>query len=151
MHNLLCLTINTRLGQEESNGQIFYWTLLKSIKGEIIVNTYWELAYTIKQTRRTLLSIQVRRGEKLQLYFDRPRAAENRLMYLVSATLGSYDSTDYSHFIEKKKQIKKKANKKEKENVYNMKLKMCKSLWFKGKGRNHISISLETSSALDNF
>ena len=94
--------MNTRLGQEESNGQIFYWTLLKAIKGKILVNTYWELAYTIKQTRRTLFSIQVKRGEKLQLYFDGPGAAENRLMYLVSATLGSYNSTNYLHFLQKK-------------------------------------------------
>ena len=27
----------------------------------------------------------------------------------------------------------------------------CKSLWFKGKGGNHVSISLETSCALDEF
>ena len=45
------LTENTRLDQEESNGQMF-WTLLKAIKGKIIVNAYWELAYAIKQTRR---------------------------------------------------------------------------------------------------
>ena len=50
-YKLLCLTKNTRLDQEESNGQIF-WTLLKSVKGKIIVNTDWELAYAIKQTRR---------------------------------------------------------------------------------------------------
>ena len=36
--------------QEESNSQIF-WTLLKAIKGKITVNTYWESAYAIKQTR----------------------------------------------------------------------------------------------------
>ena len=41
--------------------------------------------------------------------------------------------------------------KKKKENVHDLKLKMCKSLWFKGKGRIHMSISLETSSALDKF
>ena len=28
---------------------------------------------------------------------------------------------------------------------------MCKSLWFKGKGGNHMSIFLETSRALDKF
>ena len=47
----IVLDLNTRLDQEESNGQIF-WTLLKAIKGKIIVNTYWELEYAIKQTRR---------------------------------------------------------------------------------------------------
>ena len=41
--------------------------------------------------------------------------------------------------------------KKKKENMHDMKLKMCKSLWFKGKGRNHMSISCEPSSALDVF
>ena len=51
LYNLLYLTKNTRHDQEESNGQIF-WTLLKTIKGKIIVNSYWELAYAIKQTRR---------------------------------------------------------------------------------------------------
>ena len=30
----------------------FFWTLLKAVKGKIIVNSYWELAYPIKQTRR---------------------------------------------------------------------------------------------------
>ena len=38
-------------------------------------------------------------------------------MYLVSATLGSYNSPDYLHFVEKKKikQNNKKRNEKEKE------------------------------------
>ena len=45
----------------------------------------------------------------------------------------------------------KNETKIKKENVHAMKLKMCKSLWLKGKGRNHMSISLETSSALDKF
>ena len=43
--------MNTKLDQAESNGQIF-WTLLKAIKQNIILNAYWELAYAIKQTRR---------------------------------------------------------------------------------------------------
>ena len=47
----MCLIKNTRLDQEESNGQTF-WTLLKAIKGKVIVNIYWELAYAIKQTTR---------------------------------------------------------------------------------------------------
>ena len=57
---------------------------------------------------------------KLRLYFDGPRAAENGLMYLASATLGSYNSTDYLHFVAKKKKNKyenikmKKKKKKEK-------------------------------------
>ena len=43
---------------------------------------------------------------------------------------------------------KKKGN-----NMHDLKSreKMCMSLWFKGKGRIHMSISLETSSALDKF
>ena len=40
LYNLLCLTENTRFDQEESNGPIFL-TLLKAIKGKIIVNAYW--------------------------------------------------------------------------------------------------------------
>ena len=74
-------------------------------------------------------------------------------MHLVSTTLGSYNSTDYLHFAAKKKQnkIKKNEMKKKKENVHDLKLKLWKSLWFKGKGRIHMSISLETSSALDKF
>ena len=69
-------------------------------------------------------------------------------MYLVSATLGSYSSTDYLHFVanERKKNITLNEMKKKKK-----KKKMCKSLWFKGKGRNHVSISFEPSSALDIF
>ena len=39
--------------------------------------------------------------------------------------------------------------KKKKENVHDLELKMCISLWFKGKGRIHMSIYLEASSALD--
>ena len=35
---------------------------------------------------------------KTTLYFDGPRATENRVMYLVSATLGSYNSTDSKAF-----------------------------------------------------
>ena len=73
-------------------------------------------------------------------------------MYLVSATLGSYNSTDYLHFCCKEKnynKITKNEMRKKKENVHDLKLKMCKSLWFKGKERIHMSISLETSSALD--
>ena len=46
----MCLTKNTRLDQGKSNGQIFL-TLLKAIKGNIILNIYWKLAYIIKQTR----------------------------------------------------------------------------------------------------
>ena len=41
--------------------------------------------------------------------------------------------------------------KKKKENVHNLKFKMCKSLWFKGKGRTHMSITLEMYCALDKF
>ena len=44
-----------------------------------------------------------KRDKKLQLYFNGPRAAENRLMYLVSATLGSYSSTDCLHFVANEK------------------------------------------------
>ena len=58
-----------------------------------------------------------KRGENLQLYFDGPIAAENGLMYLVSATLGSYNSTYYLHFVAKKKNEMKKK----KENVYDLK------------------------------
>ena len=70
-------------------------------------------------------------------------------MYLVSATLASYNSTDYLHFVAKKKiknKITKNEMRKKKENVYELKLKTCESLWFKGKGKINISISLETSS-----
>ena len=70
-------------------------------------------------------------------------------MYLVSATLGSYSSTDYLHFVaneRKKKYITLNEMKKKKKKKI-----MCKSLWFKGKGRNHVSISFEPSSALDIF
>ena len=49
----------------------------------------------------------IKGGKKLQLYFNGPRAAENELMYLVSATLGSYNSTDYLHFVAKRKGKKK--------------------------------------------
>ena len=73
-------------------------------------------------------------------------------MYLISATLGSCNSTDYLHFVAKEKKLKITKNEmKKKENVHDMKLKMCKSLWFKTKVRNHMSISLEPSSALDIF
>ena len=95
-------------------------------------------------------SIQVKEV-KLQLYFNGPRAAENRLMYLVSATRGSYNSTDYLNFVAKEKQTTKNEMKKKKENVHDMKLNMYKSLWFKCKERNHMSISFEPSSALDIF
>ena len=40
--------------------------------------------------------------ETLQLYFNGPRSTENRLMYLVSATLFFYGSTDLLHFCRKK-------------------------------------------------
>ena len=68
MYNLLCLTENIRLDQEESNGQIF-WTLLKAIKGKIIVNTYWELAYAIKQTKRDGMANTVGHITFLQLFY----------------------------------------------------------------------------------
>ena len=29
----------------------YFWTLLKAIKGKIIENTHWKLAYAVKQTR----------------------------------------------------------------------------------------------------
>ena len=74
-------------------------------------------------------------------------------MYLVSATLGSYSSTDCLHFVaNEKNNITMNEMKKKKESVHDIKRKkMCKSLWFKGKGRNHVSISFEPSSALDIF
>ena len=75
-------------------------------------------------------------------------------MYLVSGILGSNNSTDYLHFVAKEKKthkITRNEMKKKKESVHDMKLKMWKSLWFKGKGRNHMSISFEPSSALDIF
>ena len=64
-------------------------------------------------------------------------------MYLVFATLGLLQFNRLSTFCCKKK----------KEKVHDLKLKekICKSLWFEGKGRIHITISLETSSALDKF
>ena len=50
------------------NGQIF-WTLLKAIKGKIIVNTCWELAYAIKQTRRDRMAKTVDHITFLQLFY----------------------------------------------------------------------------------
>ena len=41
--------------------------------------------------------------------------------------------------------------KEKKENVHDLKLKMCKSLLFKGEGRVHMSISLERPVFLINF
>ena len=63
---------------------------------------------------RSFFSIQVKRGESYNFILtDLDVAAE---MYLVSATLGFYNSTDYLHFVAKKKieQNNKKRNEKEK-------------------------------------
>ena len=68
LYNYLCLTKNTRLDQEKINGQIF-WTILKAIKGKIIVNTYWELVYAIKQTRRDRMANTVGYITFLQLFY----------------------------------------------------------------------------------
>ena len=56
------------LDQEESNAQIF-WTLLKAINGKINVNTYRELAYAIKQTRRDRMANIVGHVTFLQLFY----------------------------------------------------------------------------------
>ena len=47
------------------------------------------------------------------IQFNGPRAAENGLKYLVSATLGSYSPTDYLHFVARRKG----------KNVHDLKLK----------------------------
>ena len=51
--------------------------------------------------------------------------------------------------MKKRNDKEKEKRKKKKKNVHDLKFK--KSLWFKGKGRIHMSISLEMSSALDKF
>ena len=64
-----------------------------------------------KKVRKVVFSIQLHKVKKVQLYFNGPRAAENGLMYLVSAALGSYNSTNYLHFVANRKgrfEIKRK-------------------------------------------
>ena len=70
-YKLLCLTKYTRLDQEESNDQMFWILLKEAIKGKIIVNTYWELAYTIKQTRRDRMANTASHITVLQLFYAR--------------------------------------------------------------------------------
>ena len=47
----------------------YFLTLLKAIKGKIIVNTYWELAYAVKQAKIDRMVNTVSYITFLQLFF----------------------------------------------------------------------------------